>query len=382
MVVLACIGVREDPTMAAIRVRINSSTGSPLRAYPVAFGVVAALLAIYLAVLHPWLMSWGATTEEQQMTLPGDELATGSVTYFTRAIDIDAPPAAVWPWLVQMGEDRAGFYSNTWLENITGSNIHNADTIHPEWQQRAVGDIVPLTRPDLLFGFGAVGRTDIFLVDPPIAIGNNPGRFVLLPVDGQRTRLLVREAIDADPGLHSAGQGPLLTRWLLWDPMHFVMVQRMMRGIKERAEGHPLVHPPTMLAARLGWALAGLGLLGWFASRRHCRGWLLLPLVLPLPALWASADWDAALAAFLAVGITLAGALEYGRGWWATYLLVASGVAFVLLLTPDAYTAFGLVFLLIVALGLAGGVSHRRHARSASLDQTEHWQRAPTGRGA
>src|SRR5581483_11928794 len=157
-----------------------------------------ALWGMYLGVIHPWLMNWGATPQEQQQALPGDELATGPVTYFTRAITIDAPPAAVWPWIVQMGQDRAGFYSNTWLENMTGSNIHNAGTIHPEWQQRALGDVVPLARPDLSFGVGSAGHADIFVLDRPRVIGNIPARFVLEPLGGGRTRLLVREAIQAD----------------------------------------------------------------------------------------------------------------------------------------------------------------------------------------
>ena len=118
--------------------------------------VVALLFGISLGVLHPWLINWGATPAEQQMGLPGDAAAPS--TYVTRAITIDAPPSAVWPWIVQMGQDRAGFYSNTWLENLFGSDIHNASGLHVEWQHRALGDSVPLARPDLLFGLGAVGK--------------------------------------------------------------------------------------------------------------------------------------------------------------------------------------------------------------------------------
>lgn len=315
--------------------------------------VSAALWAVYLGAIHPWLMNWGATPAEQHMGLPGDDLATGPVTYFTRAITIDAPPSTVWPWIVQIGQDRAGFYSNTWLENMTGSNIHNADSIHPEWQQRAVGDRVPLARPDLLFGFGAVGRTDIFVLDAPKVIGNIPGRFVLLPLEGQRTRLIVREASQADAGLHTAGQGPAVTRWLVWDPMHFVMVQRMMRGIKERAEGQPLMPGQMMLAARIGWALAGIAVAGLFLSRCGWWPWLLIPLLVPLPALSATGDWDAALAGFLAVGITILGGLVFGRRLWPAYVLIASVVAYILVLAPDAYTALGLALDVALIVGLA-----------------------------
>jgi hypothetical protein len=104
------------------------------------------------------------------MALAGDEVARA--TYATRAITIDAAPSAVWPWIVQMGEDRAGFYSNSWLGNLTGSDIHNADRVHPEWQQRALGDSVPLARPDLLFGLGAWGRSPIVVLEPGRVIGD------------------------------------------------------------------------------------------------------------------------------------------------------------------------------------------------------------------
>src|SRR5207302_7843501 len=115
-------------------------------------------------------MNWGATPAEISMSLPGGDPSLGPDAYFTRAITIDAPPSVVWPWLVQMGQDRAGFYSNTWLENLVGADIHNASSIHSEWQHRAIGDSVPLARPDLLFGVGAVGRSSIVVLVPEWAM--------------------------------------------------------------------------------------------------------------------------------------------------------------------------------------------------------------------
>jgi hypothetical protein len=308
---------------------------------------------VYLSVLHPWLMNWGATPDEVKMSLPGDELANGP--YFTRAISIDAPPSVVWRWIVQMGQDRAGFYSNSWLENLTGCDIHNADTIHPEWQHRALGDRVPLARAglaDLGGRLAHIGHVQILALDRDRLIANIPGRFVLEPVGVFGTRLMFREPVDS--------QGPAVTRWLVWDPMHFVMVQRMLRGIKERAEGRPLVPTGVMIAARLGWAFAGLCLIGLFVSRRRRCRWLSIPVALVLPSLLATGDWNAALAGFLAVGTTLIGFLAFGRRWWPTFLLIAAGVLLVLLLSPDAFAAFGLLFaaaltLLFVALSRISG---------------------------
>jgi hypothetical protein len=337
--------------------RFSKLAGRALR-WRFVLPVLAILWCAYLGVLHPWLMSWGATPEEIARALPGDELAPAS--YFTRAITIEAPPSAVWRWIVQIGQDRAGFYSNTWLENLTGANIHNADVIHPEWQQRAIGDRVPLARPDLLGGaLRSVSHTDIVALEPERMIANIPGRFVLQPIDEHTTRLLFRESIES--------QGPVVTRWLAWDPMHFVMVQRMLRGIKERAEGRPLVAALMMLAARLGWALAGTSLVGTFLTRRRWWPWLSAPVVPVLAPLSATGDWDGAVAGFLAIGITLLGALAFGRRWWGPYMLLAAGVLLILLPAPDPYVAFGLTFDLIVVTVLAAGLlSQRSHKERAT----------------
>jgi hypothetical protein len=336
----------------AMIVRIRQVATWSLR-WRVVLPAIVLLFGIYLSVMHPWLIAWGATADEQQMTLPGDDPAPS--TYVTRAINISAPPSAVWPWLVQMGQDRAGFYSNSWLENLFGSDIHNATSIHPEWQQRAIGDRVPLARPDLLFGLGAWGHTDIVVLEPERAIGVIVGRFVLQPVGNDSTRLLFRESADTQgPG----AQGPAAIGVLIWDPAHFVMVHRVLEGIKERAEGQPLVPGGLEVVARFGWLLAGAGLLGWFLAHRRWWPWLAIPVVLLVPPYLAARDLDSVLAGFLAIGITLAGALAFGRRWWPAYVLIATFVALVLLLAPDAYAAFGLIFF-VLAAGVAVAAGYR-----------------------
>src|SRR5581483_6946381 len=132
-----------------------------------------------LVVLHPWMMDWGSTPEERAMALPGDTAAPSA--YFTRAITIDAPTSAVWRWLLAIGQDRAGFYSNDWLENLIGGDIHNADTLRPEWRQRAVGDRVPMAGAPLRRLGGEVTLLTVRSLEPERVIGDLPGRFVLLP---------------------------------------------------------------------------------------------------------------------------------------------------------------------------------------------------------
>ena len=78
------------------------------------------------------------------MSLPGDELVDGRIIQTTEGVWIDAEASAVWPWLVQMGQDRGGLYSYEALENFFGLQYHNADRIHPEWQRLAPGDRVRL----------------------------------------------------------------------------------------------------------------------------------------------------------------------------------------------------------------------------------------------
>src|SRR5437867_415937 len=131
-----------------IRSRVAQAASTVRLTLAIAVAIVAVLTGLYLALLHPWLMSWGATVEEQQMALPGDAPGSRPSDYMTRAISIDATPSEVWAWLLQIGQDRAGFYSNTWLENLFAGDIHNGDQIRPKWQERAVGDRVPMSGPE------------------------------------------------------------------------------------------------------------------------------------------------------------------------------------------------------------------------------------------
>ena len=100
--------------------------------------VAAAVALLYAA--RRYFRNWGTTKEECRMSLLGDELVRGPVVETTEAVWIDAPASSVWPWLVQIGQDRGGLYSFETLENFVGLDYHNADRIHPEWQHLAPGD--------------------------------------------------------------------------------------------------------------------------------------------------------------------------------------------------------------------------------------------------
>ena len=111
----------------------------------VLFGV-AAMVALW--ELRRWALRWGTTLAERTGSWPGDELSPYATEISTRAVTIAAPLDTVWSWLVQIGQDRAGFYSYTWLENLFRCAMPRVDRIVPEWQQRTLGDIVWLARRD------------------------------------------------------------------------------------------------------------------------------------------------------------------------------------------------------------------------------------------
>ena len=195
-------------------------------------GALAIAGAIITSPLtRSWYSKWGATDGEVSMALPGDEFVPNPVLQSTRAITIQAPAAAVWPWLVQMGQGRGGLYSYERLENLVGCEMHNVDRIIPEFQDLKVGDklrIVPEGR-DPYFVVNAVepGRSLTVGGDAP----PTTWAFVLDPIDDNSTRLLVRWRQDYEPTL-----GNVIGWRGFTDPITFVMERKLLQGIKARVE--------------------------------------------------------------------------------------------------------------------------------------------------
>jgi len=201
---------------------------SPLIIVP---AVAITLVAfVYWFLVRPWHLRWGATEDELQQLLPGDEMAPPHPKLAaTHAIIINAPAADVWPWLVQMGQTRGGFYSYTWLENLVGCHMRNANWIMPEWQSLKVGDRVWL-HPKAL-------PLKVLAIEPGRAIVlEKIWAFILRPIDEQTTRLIVRGRGDYNPDLKNAFLNFLAWR-VVFEPAHFIMERKMMLGIKQRAEG-------------------------------------------------------------------------------------------------------------------------------------------------
>jgi len=197
----------------------------------------AAATAAYLLFFRPWHLRWGATTAETIRPLPGDELVSNPKQISTRAITIETPVDEVWSWLVQIGQGRGGFYSYDFLENLIGCDIHSTDQILPEYQQLAVGDRVRLGPEGYPFYTVAGLETGWVLTlwadapegeEAPI---EETWLFYLNEIGPDRTRLIVRNRRAYEPTV-----GNVLMWRVLVEPIHFIMEQKMMRGIKNRAE--------------------------------------------------------------------------------------------------------------------------------------------------
>lgn len=196
----------------------------------IAGAVVASVVGerLYRRYLRDWVLTWGATASEVERPLPGDDLLAAPDVLATRAIEIEAPPSAIWPWLVQMGPGRAGAYTYDWIENLFGLGMHSADTIVPEWQRLEVGDVL---RP----AKGGPGMR-VEILEPERVLSNRSEAgdwvwtFFLEPQDGS-TRLISRNRI----AMKGASAGQRLGI-LVMEPGSLVMERKMLLGIKERAE--------------------------------------------------------------------------------------------------------------------------------------------------
>lgn len=186
----------------------------------------------YTRWVRPWHLRWGATGPELFELLPGDEFCRHPVIESTRAVTIDAPIDAVWPWLAQIGQGRGGFYSYTWFENLFLTHMRNAGRIHPEWQHVAPGDSIR-THPLVAIPVAEVEAGHYLILG---AHGRGSWAFVIKPMPGDRTRFVVRGRSGYTfPDLKLRPLNALYWRGI-YEPLHFIMERGMMLGLKQRAE--------------------------------------------------------------------------------------------------------------------------------------------------
>jgi len=187
---------------------------------------VVAGAVVYRRFLRAPILTWGATPDEASRRLPGDELLEEADGVATRAISIDAPPSAVWPWVAQMGPSpRGGAYTYDWIENLLGLNMHSADRVLPEFQDPQVGDG---------FGYGP-NQMSFMRVEPEHVLatqsadGNWVWTFVIEPASDGTSRLISRNRFRLPRLKDRIGMLPM-------EPASLLMERKMLIGIKQRSE--------------------------------------------------------------------------------------------------------------------------------------------------
>lgn len=203
------------------------------------FGLLAFAAGAYATAIRPRLLRWGATDDEVRRPYPGADLIPDGTRSATMAVTLDAPPARVWPWLAQMGYDRAGWYSWDHLDNM---GHPSAERIHAEWQEIHAGTYtdrmqswqIASLEPGRYLGLRAsrdlrTGR----VFDPagprPRYFTDSTWGFLLEGLPEERTRLIV------------SGYWSMRPRWLqpilstiFLEPAHWIMQTRQFANLQRR----------------------------------------------------------------------------------------------------------------------------------------------------
>jgi hypothetical protein len=187
--------------------------------------LAVAFAVAYQGLLRRPILTWGATDAEAEARLAGDELLEYPDCASTRAITVDAPARALWPWLVQLGPvPRGGAYTYDWIENLLGLNMHSTDRVLERFQHPAVGETM---------GFGSNKmRLERVEQERVLAWRSRDGNWVwtfVLEDLGDRTRLISRNRFRLATLIARLGM-------LAMEPASLVMERKMLYGVRQRAE--------------------------------------------------------------------------------------------------------------------------------------------------
>jgi len=198
----------------------------------VSIGIITVALIVFgsgfFGIYRPWQLRWGAKHEEVSRSLPGDEVVSRPTFNATRAVTVSAQPEEIWPWIVQIGFGRGGWYSYDFLDNL---GHHSAERIVSEFQHIEVGDLIPLGP-----GEDAGMRVKGFVVDRWILWWDKKNQlttwaWALDPMPDGKTRLVTRVRS------RSSWRHPVSAVWLLLvEVADFPMMRRCLLNIKRRAE--------------------------------------------------------------------------------------------------------------------------------------------------
>lgn len=263
-------------------------------------GLVLVVLLLGYLVIRPFHLRWGATDQDISRAMPGD-LAGAR---WTRAVTIAAAPEQIWPWLVQWGQGRGGWYSYDWLENLFGFDIHTAERILPEHQDPQVGDPICMAANTCISFVSVVEPHQWFGWQSSDESGRPVWNFVfgLFPVDGTHTRLVVRESFD--PAAMPAAVVTLI------EIPDVVMELKALDTVKGRAEGQNTSPLTTVFEVTVWLAALVIGAAAGVLFIRRAKGWpflvvglasviVLLLLTFLFPPFWLRGLFDLGLLAGL-----------------------------------------------------------------------------------
>lgn len=208
---------------------------------------VAVLLFCHHFIFRPIILDWGAPPEIRDLRLSGDQFTDGDS--HTRALLVDATPERIWPWLIQIGQDRGGFYSYEWLENLARADMKNVYEIKPEFQfPRQVGDTIWLANKDHYNGMGYQILAELTPFRSFVMVGGEDFKKIqsgekasgswslyLHPQNATKTWLIARSS---SGDINFADK---VLRYVFYEVPHFIMERKMlvtMRKLTER-ELHP-----------------------------------------------------------------------------------------------------------------------------------------------
>ena len=266
--------------------------------------IILISVVVFFVFIRPWHMKWGATEAEVERHMPGDDQVVDREFAFTRALTIDAAPEEVWPWVLQMGEGRAGFYSYDWFDN---GGVRSSEVIVPELQKVEVGDIIPIGG-SVQYRVASVdpARSVVWVSDDEPISGS--WAWVLYATDDGKTRLISRMSGRTDPGLDKAA-----AHWVI-DAGDIVFMRKSMRGIQQRAEGSitDTFGMDVLEGAYWGSSLVQFLLAVWLILRigRWYRAW---PLALTIAAVFMFSF-------YVRPPLAIAGALQLATFVWLLWI--------------------------------------------------------------
>jgi hypothetical protein len=186
---------------------------------------IIALLVVIVNILTPWMDRWGTTADERAARFPGDDLVKSSARMVNRGLTINAVPDQIYPWILQIGADKSGMYSYTWLENLVGCKMAKDENIRPEWQNLKEGDLMKMCAGDFAPPPYIVAQV---IPNQAVVFGHKENdqwvelwAFVLIPQADGTTRLITRTRTNMVGGFCEVIR-----------PITFVLEQKMLLTLK------------------------------------------------------------------------------------------------------------------------------------------------------